>query len=161
MGWETVYALTRVLFWCLFPELWSNDRNKYQNNIWVKWINTIFHCLVNDRWKFIWMIVWLCYAKNNWHIYIYWLQQRMPWFWDMYLPVRVYCSDYTTKIQLYFTQYLLDFIIKFVKRNALLFKSHLVVLTWIIERDVTPSLQKIASCFQCTLSCFIRLLKTW
>ena len=30
--WPTVYVLTRVLFWCLFPELRSNEENKHQNN---------------------------------------------------------------------------------------------------------------------------------
>ena len=29
--WWTVYALTKVLFWCLFPVLQSNKGNKYQN----------------------------------------------------------------------------------------------------------------------------------
>ena len=27
--------LTRGLFWCLFPELWSSEGNKHQNNTWV------------------------------------------------------------------------------------------------------------------------------
>ena len=31
-GWQTVYALTRVLFLCLFLELRSNEGNKHQNN---------------------------------------------------------------------------------------------------------------------------------
>ena len=31
-GWQTVYALTRVLFLCLFLELRSNEENKHQNN---------------------------------------------------------------------------------------------------------------------------------
>ena len=30
--WQTVYALKRGLFWCLFPELRSNEGNKHQNN---------------------------------------------------------------------------------------------------------------------------------
>ena len=30
--WRTVYALTRVLFWCLFPSLLHNSGNKHQNN---------------------------------------------------------------------------------------------------------------------------------
>ena len=30
--WRTVNALTRVLYWCLFPELRSNEGNKHQNN---------------------------------------------------------------------------------------------------------------------------------
>ena len=30
--WQTVYALTRVLFWCLFPSLLCNSWNKHQNN---------------------------------------------------------------------------------------------------------------------------------
>ena len=32
LEWRTVSALTRGLFWCLFPELRSNEGNKYQNN---------------------------------------------------------------------------------------------------------------------------------
>ena len=30
--WRTVYTLTRVLFWCLFPSLLCNSGNKHQNN---------------------------------------------------------------------------------------------------------------------------------
>ena len=30
--WRTVYALTPVLFWCLFPSLLRNSGNKHQNN---------------------------------------------------------------------------------------------------------------------------------
>ena len=30
--WRTVYALTRLLFWCLFPSLLRNSGNKHQNN---------------------------------------------------------------------------------------------------------------------------------
>ena len=29
---QTIFALTRGLFWCLCPELWSNAGNKHQNN---------------------------------------------------------------------------------------------------------------------------------
>ena len=32
LAWRNVYALTRGLFWCLFPELRSNQRNIHQNN---------------------------------------------------------------------------------------------------------------------------------
>ena len=32
LEWRTVSVLTRGLFWCLFPELRSNEGNKYQNN---------------------------------------------------------------------------------------------------------------------------------
>ena len=32
LEWRIVSALTRVLFWCLFPELPSNEGNKHQNN---------------------------------------------------------------------------------------------------------------------------------
>ena len=35
LEWRTVYALTRELFWCLFPELRSNGGNKHQNNTQV------------------------------------------------------------------------------------------------------------------------------
>ena len=36
LEWRIVSALTRGLFWCLFPELRSNEGNKYQNNIRVR-----------------------------------------------------------------------------------------------------------------------------
>ena len=32
IAWRTVNALTRGLFWCLFPELCSNEGQKHQNN---------------------------------------------------------------------------------------------------------------------------------
>ena len=32
LAWRNTYALTRGLFWCLFPELRSNDGNKHQNS---------------------------------------------------------------------------------------------------------------------------------
>ena len=32
LEWRIVSALTRGVFWCLFPELRSNEGNKYQNN---------------------------------------------------------------------------------------------------------------------------------
>ena len=32
LTWRTVSVLRRGLFWCLFPELRSNEGNKYQNN---------------------------------------------------------------------------------------------------------------------------------
>ena len=32
LEWRTVSVLKRGLFWCLFPELRSNEGNKYQNN---------------------------------------------------------------------------------------------------------------------------------
>ena len=35
LEWQTVSVLTRGLFWCLFPELRSNEGNKDQNNTWV------------------------------------------------------------------------------------------------------------------------------
>ena len=35
LKWQIVYAPMRGLFWCLFPELQSNEGNKYQNNPWV------------------------------------------------------------------------------------------------------------------------------
>ena len=33
LEWRIVSALTRGLFWCLFPELRSDEGNEYQNNI--------------------------------------------------------------------------------------------------------------------------------
>ena len=35
LEWRTVSALMRVSFWCLFPELRSNEGNKHQNNTHV------------------------------------------------------------------------------------------------------------------------------
>ena len=35
LEWRIVSALKRGLFWCLFPELRSNEGNKYQNNTGV------------------------------------------------------------------------------------------------------------------------------
>ena len=32
LEWRTISALTRVLFWCLFPSLLRNSGNKHQNN---------------------------------------------------------------------------------------------------------------------------------
>ena len=32
LSWQTVYVLTRVLFWCLFSLLLRNSGNKHQNN---------------------------------------------------------------------------------------------------------------------------------
>ena len=32
LSWRTISALTRVLFWCLFPSLLHNSGNKHQNN---------------------------------------------------------------------------------------------------------------------------------
>ena len=31
-----MHTLTYYSLWCLFPELWSNEANDYQNNTWVK-----------------------------------------------------------------------------------------------------------------------------
>ena len=42
LEWRTVSALTKGLFWCLFPELRSNDGNKYQNNTRVS-TETVYH----------------------------------------------------------------------------------------------------------------------
>ena len=42
LEWRTVSALTRVLFWCLFPELRSNEGNKHQNNTRVS-AETVHH----------------------------------------------------------------------------------------------------------------------
>ena len=35
LGWRTIYAFTRGLFWSLFPKLRSNEGNIHQNNTWV------------------------------------------------------------------------------------------------------------------------------
>ena len=35
LSWRTVCALTRMLFWCLFPSVLRNSGNKHQNNTLV------------------------------------------------------------------------------------------------------------------------------
>ena len=42
LEWRIVSAPTIGLFWCLFPELRSNEGNKYQNNTWVS-AETVLH----------------------------------------------------------------------------------------------------------------------
>ena len=42
LEWQTVSALTRGVFWCLFPELRSNKGNKHQNNTCVS-AETVHH----------------------------------------------------------------------------------------------------------------------
>ena len=42
LEWRTVSALTRWLFLCLFPELWSNEGNKHKNNTRVS-AETVHH----------------------------------------------------------------------------------------------------------------------
>ena len=42
LEWRNVSALTRGLFWCLFPELRSNKGNKHQNNTRVS-AQTVLH----------------------------------------------------------------------------------------------------------------------
>ena len=42
LEWRIVSVLTRGLFWCLFPELRSNEGNKYQNNTQVS-TETVHH----------------------------------------------------------------------------------------------------------------------
>ena len=55
LAWRTVHALTRGLFWCLFPELRSNEGNKHQNNTraelsdWFKFNIIVYHSVY-----FIW-----------------------------------------------------------------------------------------------------------
>ena len=57
LAWRTVYALTRGLFWCLFPELRSNEGNKHQNNTRVSaW--TVRH-------KSIYIILFLTRHKES------------------------------------------------------------------------------------------------
>ena len=46
--WQTVYELSWVLFWCLFPSLLRNSGNKHQNNTLVSLLNRnhIFQSMV-------------------------------------------------------------------------------------------------------------------
>ena len=51
LEWRTISALKRGLFWCLFPELRSNEGNKHQNNARVspqtvhQRVHTLFYFL--------------------------------------------------------------------------------------------------------------------
>ena len=42
LKWWTISALTRGLFWCLFPKFRSYQGNKHQNNTWVS-AETVCH----------------------------------------------------------------------------------------------------------------------
>ena len=64
LAWQTVYALTRGLFWCLFPELRSNEGNKYQNNTRVStW--TVRHKSTYIILSLTWHNESINYAKNK------------------------------------------------------------------------------------------------
>ena len=66
--WRIVSALTRGLFWCLFPELRSNKGNKYQNNTRVN-TETIRH----ESTYIILFLTWyneFINNDNNDHLYI-------------------------------------------------------------------------------------------
>ena len=51
LAWRTVYVLTRGLFWCLFPELRSNEGNKHQ--ITLEWAHKQFVTRVHTLFYFL------------------------------------------------------------------------------------------------------------
>ena len=51
LAWRTVYALTRGLFWCLFPEKRSNEGNKHQ--ITLEWAHKQFVTRVHTLFYFL------------------------------------------------------------------------------------------------------------
>ena len=59
LQWRTVSALTRMLFWCLFPGLQSNSGNKHQNNTRVHkqfatrvhTLSYFLHDIRNYKWR--------------------------------------------------------------------------------------------------------------
>ena len=58
LEWRTVSALTRVLFWCLFPELRSNEGNKQQKKemntkITLEWGKKQFVTRVHNLFYFL------------------------------------------------------------------------------------------------------------
>ena len=62
--WQTVYVLTRGLFWCLFPKMPSNEGNKHQNN--TQWRHK--HVMrVHMLFYFLHDIYWIhkCWFKND------------------------------------------------------------------------------------------------
>ena len=53
LTWRTFYVLTRGLFWCLFPELCSNEGNKHQNNTRVSAAHKQFVTRVHTLFYFL------------------------------------------------------------------------------------------------------------
>ena len=80
--WQTVHAHTRVLFWCLFPELLRNSGNKHQNNTLVsasavRHSSTyIIHYISHEICTWLYC-TWFCFVyiivpcKSSWCIYPY------------------------------------------------------------------------------------------
>ena len=62
LSWRTVSALTRVLFWYLFPSLLRNSENKHQNNPLVS-AETVRHLSI----YIILYIMWQCALKMESH----------------------------------------------------------------------------------------------
>ena len=60
LSWRTVSALTRVLFWCLFPSLLRNSGNKHQNNSLVG-AETVRHSST-----YIILYVYYCCLWTHW-----------------------------------------------------------------------------------------------
>ena len=67
LSWRTVYVLTRVLCWCLFPSLLRNSGNKHQNNPIVS-AETVRHSST-------YIILYSLFQRiislllNNWQVY--------------------------------------------------------------------------------------------
>ena len=69
---RSVFVLTRVLFWCLFPELRSNSGNQYQNNTRVS-TETVRH-------ESTYTILYICdNDKCRTQIRLWWTDKYTPY----------------------------------------------------------------------------------
>ena len=66
-SWRTVFALTLVLFWCLFPKLRSNEGNKHQNNTLVS-AETVRHSST-------YIILYICHHIPFACFYLWYMQR--------------------------------------------------------------------------------------
>ena len=84
LSWWTVSALTRVLFWCLFPELLHNLGNKHQNNPLVS-AETVRHsstCIVIYIYIYVWPSDATVIIGSSDGLWVVWCHDIawIPWF---------------------------------------------------------------------------------
>ena len=59
--WGSVHTLMKMLFWCLYPQFRSNDRNKHTNNTWAHtWFDDSIYIFF-----FVFEILLNIFAKYN------------------------------------------------------------------------------------------------
>ena len=76
LSWRTVYALTRVLWWCLIPSLLLNSGNKHQNTLlWSHKqfdtrVHTLFYIINGTLGVLIqrgWLLLFAAKSFQIWH----------------------------------------------------------------------------------------------